>query len=40
MIVVSEENGSVAIASDGTLRENLDRTAVLDAIVSRFGERS
>jgi diadenylate cyclase len=37
VIVVSEENGSIAVASDGTLRENLDRAAVLAAMVSRFG---
>ncbi|HEX7192135.1 MAG TPA: diadenylate cyclase CdaA [Thermoanaerobaculia bacterium] len=40
VIVVSEENGSIAVASDGTLRENLDRAAVLAAMVSRFGARS
>lgn len=37
VIVVSEENGSIAVASDGTLRENLDRAGVLAAMVSRFG---
>jgi len=40
VIVVSEENGSIAVASDGALRENLDRAAVLAAMVSRFGARS
>lgn len=40
VIVVSEENGSVAVASDGTLREGLDRASILAAMVSRFGERS
>ena len=40
VIVVSEENGSIAVASDGTLRENLDRAAVLAVMVSRFGGRS
>jgi diadenylate cyclase len=39
VIVVSEENGSVAVASDGELRENLDRAALLQAMVSRFGAR-
>jgi diadenylate cyclase len=39
VIVVSEENGSVAVASDGTLREGLDRAGILGAMVSRFGER-
>ena len=37
VIVVSEENGSIAVASDGTLRENLDRAAVFSAMTSRFG---
>ncbi len=37
VIVVSEENGSIAVASDGALRENLDRAGVLAAMVSRFG---
>lgn len=40
VIVVSEENGSIAVASDGTLRENLDRAGVLAAMVSRFGAPS
>lgn len=40
VVVVSEENGSVAVASDGKLRENLDRAAVLAAMVSRFGARA
>jgi diadenylate cyclase len=40
VIVVSEENGSVAVASDGTLQENLNRTGVLNAMVTRFGERA
>jgi diadenylate cyclase len=40
VIVVSEENGSIAVASDGTLREHLDRAAVLATMVSRFGARS
>ena len=40
VVVVSEENGSVAVASDGKLRENLDRAALLAEMVSRFGARS
>lgn len=40
VIVVSEENGSIGVASDGALRENLDRAAVLAAMTSRFGARS
>jgi diadenylate cyclase len=40
VVVVSEENGSTAVASDGSLRENLDRAAVLAAMVSRFGGRT
>lgn len=40
VIVVSEENGSIAVASDGALRENLDRAAVLDAMTQKFGERA
>lgn len=40
VVVVSEENGSIAVASDGKLRENLDRAAVLDAMTSRFGARA
>ncbi len=40
VVVVSEENGSVAVASDGKLQENLDRAAVLAAMVSRFGARA
>ena len=40
VIVVSEENGSTAVASDGALRENLDRAAILAAMVSRFGALS
>lgn len=37
VVVVSEENGSIAVANDGVLRENLDRAAVLAAMVARFG---
>jgi diadenylate cyclase len=39
VVVVSEENGSVAVASDGVLRESLDRPALLNTMVARFGAR-
>jgi diadenylate cyclase len=39
VIVVSEENGSVAVASEGVLHENLDRTALLTRMTRRFGAR-
>lgn len=37
IIVISEENGSIAIASEGVLRENVDRDALAQAFRSRFG---
>ena len=37
VIVISEENGSMAMAADGTLRENLDRDALRAVLVERFG---
>lgn len=37
VIVISEENGSIAIAADGELRENLDHAALRAALVERFG---
>ncbi len=37
VIVVSEENGSVAVAREGVLTEHLDRPALLQALVERFG---
>ncbi len=37
MIVISEENGSIAIAADGKLQENLDRSTLLHALTERFG---
>jgi diadenylate cyclase len=39
VIVVSEENGSIATASQGKLAENLTRQSLLDEIRSRFGAR-
>ena len=37
VIVISEENGSIAVASEGGLRENLDSAALLQSLVERFG---
>jgi diadenylate cyclase len=39
VVVVSEENGSVAAASEGTLVENLDRQSLLARMSERFGAR-
>lgn len=37
IIVISEENGSIAAASEGKLSENLDREALLRLMTERFG---
>jgi diadenylate cyclase len=37
VIVVSEENGLVAVASEGVLREHVQGDALLAALVERFG---
>lgn len=37
VIVISEENGSIAVAADGTLREHLDRTELRGILQERFG---
>jgi diadenylate cyclase len=37
VIVISEENGSVAVATDGVLRETLDRAAVQQILTERHG---
>lgn len=37
VIVISEENGSIAIAVDGMLDENLDRRSLGALLASRFG---
>ncbi|HEX8616491.1 MAG TPA: DNA integrity scanning protein DisA nucleotide-binding domain protein, partial [Thermoanaerobaculia bacterium] len=37
VIVISEENGSVAVATDGVLRETLDRAAVQQILTERYG---
>jgi diadenylate cyclase len=39
VVVVSEENGSVAVASEGMLVENLDRQSLLARMSERFGAR-
>jgi len=38
VIVISEENGSMAVASEGALQEHLDRSGLLHALTGRFGE--
>jgi diadenylate cyclase len=37
IIVVSEENGSMAVAADGVLRENLDAATLRTLMTDRFG---
>jgi diadenylate cyclase len=37
VIVISEENGSMAVAADGVLREHLDRTELRGILQERFG---
>jgi len=37
LIVISEENGSIAAASEGTLHENLDRLMLRQLMSERFG---
>ena len=37
VIVISEENGSMAIAADGVLRENVDSASLRAVLVERFG---
>lgn len=38
VIVISEENGSMAVAREGALEEHLDRGAMHRALIDRFGE--
>ena len=38
IVVVSEENGSIAAATEGVLHEHLDRPMLLQLMVERFGE--
>lgn len=37
VVVISEENGEIAVASEGALREHLDRAALRNIMVERFG---
>ncbi|HEX2833312.1 MAG TPA: diadenylate cyclase CdaA [Thermoanaerobaculia bacterium] len=37
VIVVSEENGSIAVAADGVLREHVDRDTLRNLLLERFG---
>lgn len=37
IIVISEENGSIAVAQEGVLTENLDRESLRARLVERFG---
>ena len=37
LIVISEENGSIAVAGEGKLHENLDRLMLRQLLVERFG---
>ena len=37
VVVVSEENGSIAAASEGVLHEHLDRSRLLQLLTDRFG---
>ena len=39
VIVISEENGSIAVASEGTLHENLDRASLLGLMHDRLSVR-
>jgi diadenylate cyclase len=39
LIVISEENGSIAAASEGKLHENLDRIMLRQLLIERFGVR-
>ena len=38
VIIISEENGSIAVASEGTLQEHLLRAGLRKIMVERFGE--
>jgi diadenylate cyclase len=38
VIVISEENGSIATASEGVLREHLDRDSLRSLLAARFGD--
>jgi diadenylate cyclase len=36
VIVISEENGSISVAADGTLHEDVDRTTLTNMLAERF----
>ena len=38
VIVISEENGSIAVSADGVLQEDLLRAAIRKVMIDRFGE--
>lgn len=38
VIVISEENGSIAVASEGTLQEHMLRAGLRKVMIDRFGE--
>jgi diadenylate cyclase len=38
IIVISEENGSIAVATEGTLQENVERDALLQMMRTRLGK--
>jgi diadenylate cyclase len=38
VIIVSEENGSTAVATEGVLQEHVDRSTLQNLLVDRFGE--
>ena len=38
VIIISEENGSIAVASEGSLRENLDHETLRRMMIEKFGE--
>lgn len=39
VVIVSEENGSIAVATEGTLHENLDRAMLRQILMERLGGR-
>ena len=39
LIIVSEENGSIAVAREGVLREGLNRDSLLASLKEHFGDR-
>jgi diadenylate cyclase len=39
VVIISEENGSIAVATDGTLTEHLDRSSLEERLLARYGGR-